>query len=78
MGMFDFIVGLLTFSAGFLVGAFWVSAKGADAREYAWQDALMRVPAEPDVDSFVRTTGDPVPNGVRTPIWAHSGRRPIT
>jgi hypothetical protein len=37
--MITFIVVSVAFSAGFLVGAFWVSSKEADAREYARQDA---------------------------------------
>lgn len=33
------IMALITFNIGFLAGAFWVSAKNADAREFAGQDA---------------------------------------
>ena len=32
------IVGLVTFNVGFLVGAFWVSSKTADAKESASRD----------------------------------------
>jgi hypothetical protein len=32
------LVGLVAFNVGFLVGAFWVSAKNADDREYRRQD----------------------------------------
>lgn len=34
-----FVVALVAFNAGFLAGAFWVSAKDNDAREYARQNA---------------------------------------
>lgn len=78
MDIFDFVVATLTFSAGFLFGAFWVSAKGADVREYAQQDALMPVPVRVNADSFPRTAGDSAPNGVQSSIWAPNGRRPIT
>lgn len=73
MDIFDFIAGLLTFSAGFLAGAFWVSAKGADAQH----DALMRLPLRSDADLFVRATDGPDPSRVRPATWASSGRRPI-
>lgn len=77
MDIFDFIAGLLTFSAGFLAGAFWVSAKGADARADAQHDALMRLPLRSDADLFVRATDGPDPSRVRPATWASSGRRPI-
>ena len=78
MDVLVFVVGLLVFSAGFLVGAFWVSAKRADVQEYARQDALMRVTTELDVDLFVRAADGPDANGVRVPVWAPSEQRPIT
>lgn len=34
------LVALVTFNVGFLVGAFWVSAKNSDAREHERQDRL--------------------------------------
>jgi hypothetical protein len=78
MDFFDFVVATLAFSAGFLFGAFWVSAKRADVREYAWQDALMRVPIRADAESFVRAANGSDANGVQTPIWAPGSRRPVT
>jgi flagellar basal body-associated protein FliL len=33
------VVGVLTFNAGFVAGAFWFSTKEADAKEHARQDA---------------------------------------
>lgn len=37
MDMLLIVVGLVAFNAGFLFGAFWVSAKNNDAREAARQ-----------------------------------------
>jgi hypothetical protein len=34
------LVGLVAFNVGFLVGAFWVSAKNSDAREHERQDRM--------------------------------------
>ncbi len=41
------IVGLVTFNVGFLVGAFWVSSKTADAQEVSRQDAAGWMRARP-------------------------------
>lgn len=79
MDIVDFVVSLLIFSAGFVVGAFWVSAKGADAREDACQEALLGVPAKRDVDVFVRAaSGLSESNRVQPAVWAPNRRRPIT
>jgi hypothetical protein len=36
------VLGLILFNVGFIVGAFWVSAKESDDREYGRQDFPLR------------------------------------
>ena len=42
MSVSAIVLGFILFNVGFIVGAFWVSAKESDGREYDRQDFSLR------------------------------------